>query len=467
MLSLLLFALSALPQSGGWKTLTTKPLEGVSPKEVHPSAALRLMSERGLELPGSNQESLSALIEGRVEADEHGKLRVDIGGIGEDWKSLGEGPLVVDWFSGGRTQTLQFFPRGGYWWVCSAGGLEANKGEELLQLIDANADGDYLDAGDLVRFSDGLFRPIGHDQVISDGQSSWTFRLARKSAKTKLQWRPIEVEVDGALRVQMEALSELNHMRNAQGFPPADYSKELSAALMKHTEFLQRHDPQKTGTLSTYFGEDPTLELYTEEGDQVSRRGNVNYLTPGVDTRRHVRSLLEMTHSRENAFEPGRPAFGYGLTANWSFLAMRGGAPVRTASAWVLPGAGAQGLSAAGGRNWPFPKSYPSLYDEPRGLPLSITLPKTQLADASYLTVRSLALMESSGMREVGGFFFSIQEVLPGAPSATWYFVPAEPLAVTTEYIGQAVLERKRSVEGGPGVVMGEELIQWTFSTGK
>jgi hypothetical protein len=146
---------------------------------------------------------------------------------------------------------------------------------------------------------------------------------------------------------------------------------------------------------------------------------------------------------------------------------MRGAAEVSTADRWVLPGAGAQGLPVAGGKNWPFPKSYPSLYDEPRGLPLSITLPQAKLADASYLTVRSLALFESTGMREVGGFFFSIQEVLPNAPGATWYFVPAEPLSPSTEYTGQVLLERKRSVEGGPGIVMGEELTQWTFSTGK
>ncbi len=467
MLAIACALLGLCPQGSGWKSLSLRTVDELPVAGLHPGGLLRLFSEQRLDLEGSNSSALAALIRGRVRRDEKGRVLVDPGSVGEDWRALSPGePTVVDWFEAGRSVRLQFFERGGHWWVCSASAIEGAKGDLVLQLVDANADGDFLDPQDLVRFGGGVLRPIGGDLVVDDGSAAWRFRLTFRSGKTRLQYSVMQSTPAEADLNQKAAFETLNSLRNSQGFAPAQYSEELSEALVSHTEYLQFHDPKKEGTLSSYFGEEKERELYSIEGDSISRLGNVNYLTPGVDTQRHVNSLLEMTHSRMNGFKPGRPEFDYGLTSSWSFLALRGTEGDTGADYWVLPGAGASELPRSGNRNWPFPKSYPTLYDEPRGLPISIDIPDHQLDDGEYLGVRTLGLSHASSMEELGGFFFSIEDVLPGHPPSVWFFVPAEPLSPNTEFLAQVILETRRSAEGGPGVLVHEELVQWSFSTG-
>ena len=49
--------------------------------------------------------------------------------------------------------------------------------------------------------------------------------------------------------------------------------------------------------------------------------------------------------------------------------------------------------------------------------------------------------------------------------SDTWFFVPAAPLALNTEFLAQAVIEQRRSSEGNEGILVAEERIVWSFKT--
>ena len=449
-----------------WYKLPLREMDEVPVTSVHPSSCVELLTTNHLGLPGSNSTALLEMLADRVQRTKNGDLAVDPVGIGNKWKTLDEEKVtVLAWFQAGRTTKLQFFRRDNSWWACSAALLETTKGPPVLQLLDANADGDYLDPSDLVRFHDGVFRPIGSEASVDDGEVSWVFRLEPNRNKIRLQYAVRPDFSEKATAHQRKALQTVNRLRNEQGLSPAVYSESLSDGLMKHTQYLQHHDPNKKGTLPSYMGEDRERALYTTEGDLASNGGSVAFLTQGIDTERHVTSLMEGTHVRSNLFIAGRPQLGYGKTKAWSFLRVKASEGETGADYWVLPGAGARNQPATCSGGWPFPKSYPTLYEAPRGMPISITIPGYMQDDDSFLTTRALSLVYTETGKEIGGFFFIITDILTQAPPDTWFFVPAAPLERSTKFLAQATLERRMGTGNGPGILVAEETVQWQFTT--
>ncbi|MDG1491530.1 MAG: hypothetical protein P8R43_06525, partial [Planctomycetota bacterium] len=274
-----------------WSKLPLRVAQGLPIQSVHPSATCRLLGNDGLGLGTTPADSIKLLVDGRVRRTPKGGLEVDEDGVGEDWRVLKSGKAhVVEWFFDGRTERLQFFERDGDWWACSANLLETTKGDTALVLLDANADGDYFDPSDLIRFGDGTFRPVGRRRVVDSGTERWLLRLDPGRGLPRLRFAAVEPLPDGTTPTQRKAYQTANRLRNQQGFGPARYSVELSKALTQHTAYLQHHDPNKEGTLTSYMGEEMDRALYSEAGDSASRGGSVTYLTDRVDTESHIRS---------------------------------------------------------------------------------------------------------------------------------------------------------------------------------
>lgn len=449
-----------------WVKTPLKSAEQISVDAVHPNAAVRLFEQNHLLLPGTPAASVRSLLTDRIRRGKKGNVEVDPDGLGEDWKSLKPGKTPVhDWFASGRTERLQFFERDGSWWCCSANLLATSKADTPVTLWDANADGDYLDPCDLLRFGDGVFHPVGAGRTADSGAARWRIRLEPSRSTARLSYAVLDPVPEGATPAQRRGFEVVNRSRNQHGFGPASYSEDLSDALMRHTAYLQHHDPNKEGTLESYMGEETGRALYSEDGDAASRGGNVAYLTNQLDTEAHLGSILNMTHSRLNLFIPGEPRFGYGHAQAWSFVRLDATPGDSGAPYWVVPGAGAQSAPTTCGRNWPYPQSYPTLYDEPRGLPISIQIPSPTQPDGSFLTVRTLGLTAVESGKRIGGFYFSIDDIPTGNMSDTWFFVPAAPLALNTEFLAQAVIEQRRSSEGNEGILVAEERIVWSFKT--
>lgn len=454
------------PDGPAWKGVPLRAEEELPVAEVRPGAALELFTEDSVRPRGSTQEDLRRLLVGRVRS-EGGATLVDPEGVGEDWVELQPDRVrVLGWFVSGRTVPLQFFRRGDRWWVCSAHLLSSTKGDAPVRLLDADADGEFLGADDLVSFRGAPFRPVAGTLLLDDGELRLEMRLKPSRRGPLLQLRAPEDLPEDMGRAQAVAYAGTNRLRTAQGFPPLRYDAQLSRALSHHTEYLQLHDPTKAGTLETYFGEDPARAGYTQEGDVASRGGSVNYLQPGQDTEAFVGGHLRMTHSRRNLFQPGPGAFGYGETQSWCFMAVRGSEEGPGVRRWVVPAAGARDTPLECARNWPFPQSYPTLYDEPRGLPVTVQVSLAPDEDGGVWRVRTLGLRVAESGAEVGGFFFPLDDVQQGAACDTWFFVPQAPLQAETRYEAVAALERVRVAGEGTGVVLGRETFLWEFETG-
>ncbi len=439
----------------------------LKPFDLPPEATARLFVDAGPVAPGTNARSLLNYVSGRVRRESKGGIEVDSEGHGEHWTpvALSE-PRVFEWFHGGRFFNLCFFFRGREWWVSSAETLEAKLGDALLTLLDADANGECWDANDYVRWRDGTFRAHGEVNDVDDGQLAGSLRLVGKNHQVSLRF----VESTRATELddqQWLAFRTANALRNQHGFAPAAIWPEACKQLTAHTQFLLRHDPKRTGTLATYYGEAVGLEGRTPEADEMSRTGCVGYLEGDQDVAFQVRTVLTMTQSRSEVFAPGAAKFGHGRTANWSFFRASPGAEPWGSRYSVLPGAGAKDVPRTCGKNWPFPRSFPALYDNPRGLPISVRLASSAIGDGFQPKVRSIALFASPGEREVAGFFFSIRDIGPGAPEDCYFFVPGEPLTADSDYLAQATIEGTRSAGGGAGMTTDADLLQWQFHTGR
>lgn len=469
-----LLALLLLDFTGveSWRGLSLRTEDVVPVALVRPGTALPLNSLGRSRLGGSVQECLRELLVGRVQQGDKGLL-VDPGSAGEDWETLEAGEVhVLDWFVEGRTTRIQFFERGATWWATSANLLHAPKSEPGIWLLDADADGEFLGARDLVRFGAVPFRPLEGSRVLDDGQHRMEFRLVPSRRGPLLQVREATLEVNSWARPQRVAWTEANRMRNAHGFPPLVFDEQLARALTLHTEYLQHHDPNKQGKLPSYFGEERSRALYTKEGDAASRRGSVNYLQQGQDTENFIQSHERMTHSRRTLFLPGIGRMAFGQTKAWCFMSLERVDDGPADPIWVVPGAGAVDVPLLCNRNWPYPKSFPTLYDEPRGNPISIQVDLRPGADGGQWAVDTIALRVATKREdekkespsdltsEVGGFFFPLSDITQG-PCDTWFLVPQDPLEPNRTFEVVANLKR---VKGG--LELSREQVAWTFQTG-
>lgn len=450
------------------KYLPLKEGAAPAPAQLPPGACLRLFVDRGPMTRPANQAALAELVADRVKRGNGTTIVVDREGTGERLVTVAmDKPQVVSWFMGGRFIPLLFFHRGRDWWVGSASVLEARQGETSLVLLDANADGDWLDPTDCLSWRGGAFRWMAGELTVNDGQLGQSFRIIPRGKVATLACTDLEARPPFADDNQWMAFTTLNAMRNTHGFPPAVLWEESSRGVTAHTKFLHLNNPDGKGKSPPgNMGEPEDMPHRTEEGHRFGSSGNVAMLTnPGQDSASHVASILLMTHSRAIAFTPRAARFGYGRTGMWSFFRLDEKENSTPGSLFsVLPGPGTNGVPRVCGGNWPPPKSFPSLYDNNRGLPISVALNVTEYQGTRF-RVRSMALFSMPEMKEIPGFFFSNRDIFDGAPEHHFFYVPGEPLLPDSRYLAQATVEGAFGENGGMSTEF--DLLQWEFQTGK
>lgn len=416
----------------------------------------------------TNQGALAELVADRVKRGNGTSIVVDREGTGERLVTVAmDKPQVVSWFMGGRFIPLLFFHRGRDWWVSSASVVEARQGEISLVLLDANADGDWLDATDCLSWRGGAFRWVAGELTVNDGQFAQSFRIIPRGKIPTLACTDLEARPDFADDNQWMAFTTLNALRNAHGFPPAVLWEESCRGVTAHTKFLHLNNPDGKGKSPPgNMGEPEDMPHRTEEGHRFGSSGNVATLTqPGQSSAGHVMSVLIMTHSRANAFSPNPTRLGYGRTGMWSFFRLDDKENSTAGSYFsLLPGPGTTELPRVCGGNWPPPKSFPSLYDNNRGLPISVTLNVTEYQGTRF-RIRSMALFSMPEMKEIPGFFFSNRDIFEGAPEQHFFYVPGETLLPESRYLAQATVEGSFGENGGMSSEF--DLLQWEFQTGK
>jgi hypothetical protein len=449
-----------------WRTLKLERSAPPKLVELPPETCARLFADPGPVARSPNAEALMRMVEGRVRRDARGAVEIDREGLAEKWTTVAPGvAAAVDWFHLGRHTQLVFFFRAREWWVASGEAWEAKQGDVHVRLLDANANGACWEPGDYVAWRGGAFRPIGVVATVDDGTLAGEVRLIGKNRVTSLQYRDLP-RPEGLDEQQWLALRTANGLRNQHGLPPTAPWPEGNLGLLKHTQFLQLHAPNKAGSLLTYYGEAEGLAGRTPEGDDMSKTGCVVFLGEGMTAADHVQSTIVTTQSRDQVLAPGATRFAYGRTQRWSFFRMQATGPSGSRYA-VLPGAGSTEVPTTCGNNWPFPRSFPDLYNRPRGVPISVHLPAAASADGFRLRPRSIALFALPGDREVPGFFFSVRDIHPDAPEDRFFFVPGTPLDPNRDYLAQIPVEAYRTGDGGAGMTVDVELLQWQFRTGK
>lgn len=460
----LLVTASAQGRAPGWRSARLERSSAPLPHELPPEATVQLFRDPGTVPRSAVGNSLARMVDGRVHLDGKGGIEVDQDGSNEKRTRVVQGPpTVVEWFHRGKIVQLQFFWRAKDWWLASAEAYESRLGDAQVRLLDADADGTCWDHSDYLAWRSGTFRPIGVVHEVDDGTLAGELRLLPKGRVVQIQFRE-QVRPEGLDEQQWLAWRACNGLRNRQGLPPTRIWPEANDGLLKHTQFLQLHAPNKESGLASYYGEPDGYPGRTDEGHAMSKAGCVAFLPEGMTTADHVFTALSMVQSRSDVLAPGLTRFGVGRTKRWSFFRMEQIGPSGTRYS-VLPGAGSKDVPTMCSSNWPFPRSFPDLYQRPRGVPISVQLPTTVVGEGFRLRTRSIALFALPDLREVPGFLFSIREVQPASPEDRFYFVPGDPLLPGTDYLAQVAIQAHRSSDDGGGVTMDVELLQWQFRT--
>ena len=449
------------------KTFTFKKTKAPSAFEVPPEAAARLGQERIPAARSHNTEALLAYVVNRTRKDTKGNLEIDKDGSGDRWVHVAPGPMfVADWFHAGRYFDLGFFFRGKDWWVCSAEILEGKQGEMTLSLWDADADGLAWTPTDYVKWGRGTWHANNAALLVDDGVTYGSLRVVPRRKALTIDFK--ELPAPGFLdEHQITAWRAANQLRSQHGYCPAEAWVEGCKWLKKHTDFQHFHDPKGTGKLHPNLGEKEGLEGRTQEAHDMSLDAIVAFLQPGQDSASHAGASLIHTQARRHIFAPGAAKFGYGRTGAWSILRGEPGSQPFGTRYCIAPGAGSISVPVACGGMWPVPRSFPDIYKQPRGLPISISLDPEILGAGTTTRVRSIALFAGDNLVDIAGFYFSIRDVLAGAPERDFFFVPGTPLAPDTVYTAQAAVEVQFPTEDRASNALDLELLQWQFRTAK
>jgi hypothetical protein len=449
------------------KTFTFKKAKAPSAFEVPPEAAARLGQERIPAARSHNTEALLAYVANRTRKDAKGNLEVDKDGSGERWTLVPIGSLtVIDWFHAGRYFDLGFFFRGKDWWVCSAEISEGKQGEMTLAIWDADADGLAWTPTDYVKWGRGTWHANTGVLLVDDGVTAGTLRVVprRKALTIDFRETPPPSYLD---EHQVSALRAANLLRSQHGYCPAEPWPDAFKWLKKHTEFQHFHDPKGTGKLHPNLGEKEGLEGRTQEAHEMSLDANVSYLGEGQPSAGHVGSGISHTQTRRQIFAPGAAKFGYGRTGAWSIFRGAPGAEPHGFRYSIAPGAGSTNVPIQCGGMWPVPRSFPDIYKQPRGIPISVSLDPDILGPGTTTRVRSIALLAGDNMVDIAGFYFSIRDVLAGAPERDFFFVPGAPLAPDTLYTAQVAVEVQFTTDDKASNSLDLEVLQWQFRSAK
>lgn len=291
-------------------------------------------------------------------------------------------------------------------WISPADGLKTAWQKQPLELLDGNADGNFGDANDWIRFGNGSWHRFVPEQpwvfsgedfgIVSLAKTEQGFtlkvdRLLRDSTISESQWR---------------ALTVCNEFRTRNGLPPMRLDPVLSDGCQKHALYLQvnNYDYRKPWDGVGAHDEDPKLPGYTKEGQAAAQACSAG---SGGDPASSILVQVSTMLHRASYLGDERAGLGVGSVS----AGARGtgghsvvGGPLAASASLdrviVVPAPGATDVSAIIKREVPGVERDPAFYDRDRGYPISVTFGKLPFSGAR------IRLFDARGV-ELPGVCFS------------------------------------------------------------
>lgn len=351
---------------------------------------------------------------------------------------------------------LHFQWKLGTWFVASAALLRGRLGDQQVELLDVDADGDFAGRADAIRWNDNAFQRHLATRRLQAGPLIVRYDVRQAAEGPVLAVRPEAAPELG--RAEAAAYEDLGRWRAQVGLGPQPVDAARCAACAWHARYLvlNSRNPDDaeaaTGDGASH-SEDPAREGYTPQGAQAA---GASAISPGPLKGligRFASTMLHRTSLLAPAEEPiGLAAFQEGRHV-WSLLwggwpsALDNDGPV------VVPAPGQTGVPTRGAGEWPPPDAPADFYKAPRGYPISVTL---QPLDLRMPTLR---LFAADGVTAIPGRVWSPDEPIAASHRSNGgsiFLMPLEPLQRGQAY--WVVFEAQRAGQPVRHV--------WTFTTG-
>lgn len=250
------------------------------------------------------------------------------------------------------------------WYAASPHVLRGTVGGLPVEVLDAEGDGDFAGAADLVRFGEGAFRPLAEGPLApAEDGSLVRFRIRRDAGGWSIQTipEPDPVWLDRPGVVGMRAVTR---WRGAAGLPPVriDYARWRACGL--HHDYWRRYG-------FTAHDEDRDRPGYTADGEVAGKRSSCWATGDGP---RFVEVIGSTVLHRVSLV--GRPDDGVGFFTGMAGSMLWGGtidaAPRRFPL--LVPAPGQSGVPSICEPEVPTPTRNPTFYSSrARGFPVSVT----------------------------------------------------------------------------------------------
>ncbi len=433
--------------------------------EVPAEASLQLFQEAAAIPPTPNARLLARYVDKRVRLSATQALEVDREGLGERWAPIAtDTPSSGEWFTGGKFVNLTFFYRGSSWWVACLDTYEAAQAEVRVTCLDADADGAYWEPNDYVRWGDGAFRALGNCRSFDDGTTAGSLQLISKNKQPFFVFTeaPRPAGVDDAT---WAACRELNRVRNLHGMPPCSHWPEAAELLAKHAAFLTQHDPNNEDLLVSLWGQSEGLDGFDQAASDMSLAAAITWLADKEDASHQIGRALLGARDRPALFFARQGRLGLGRGSHWSCMRAAQLEESPGQRYCVIPAAGSKGVPRQSlvSRNGPL--SSTSLFQQDRGLPISIHIDPLLVTGSFTVQVQSIALSTIPDGTPVAGFSFSVRDFDLNAEEHSFFFVPEAPLKPDTQYSVIALIEGGRTATGTDARGMTVDRLTWTFRT--
>jgi hypothetical protein len=447
------------------RLLPVKAGRPINAWDVPAEASLQLFQEAATIPPTPNARLLALHIHKRVRLSPSQALEVDREGLGERWTPIAmDTPSRTEWFAGGRNFHLTFFFRNAAWWVACVDTYESVQPDIRITCLDTDADGAYWEPNDYVRWGDGAFRAIGQCRDFDDGIIAGSLQLISKNKQPQFAFTEL-ARPEGVDDASWTACRELNRMRNLHGMPPCTTWPEANTPLKQHANFLTAHDPKNENLLLSLWGQSEGLDGFDQAISDMSAAASIAWLSEKEDVTHHISRSLTAARDRSALFFARQGKLGIGRATNWSCMRA---APLDSAPGQrycMVPAAGSKGVPRQSliAKEGPFSSS--SLFQQERGLPISIHIDPALVTGNFTVQVQSIALYALPESQPVAGFSFSFRDFDPNAEEHSFFFVPEAPLKPDTQYSVLAMIEGGRTAQGSDARGMTVDRLTWTFRT--
>lgn len=365
-------------------------------------------------------------------------------GLSVDWEGDGRADLSVRAGrptpvkarrQGGGTAPVLLYDRGAGWFGAPAGLVRGSVGGHAFEVLDADLDGRFDGAADLLRVDQGaFFLPAPERRVpLGDGLARFTLTLA--GDVWSLSLRP-EAAPAGTSPQALQGLGAVNAFRSRTGLAPLALEALWSAGCQKHADYIRLNPSDGFG-----HAEQPGRPGWSAEGHEAAVEGVME--RTGSPARAVERLTAMLMHRTPFLADPtvglgvgasGPPQGGAGdaRLGPPGFSVLRAGRALGSKGFPVVcPGPGQADVPLTLLEEVPTPDPRKDLYAGPRGYAVSV----------SFLTGAappgSLRLNVAGRREPLPAIVFS--PAAPLHPSfahnyATVFLVPEEPLAPRTTY---------------------------------